>query len=66
MGCFNRQEIQEAARTEAACRARLAEIEQAHATASTTQEHQALSREAHRVSRELQSATFVLTEDADR
>ncbi|MEV4041475.1 hypothetical protein [Streptomyces sp. NPDC049744] len=62
MGCFSKREIEAAAKTEAACRARLAEIEKAHQAATSTREHQSLSREAHNVYRDLQAATFVLTE----
>lgn len=63
MGSVSKREVEAAAETEAACRARLAEIEKAHQTATSTSEHHALSREAHRVYRDLQDATFILTED---
>lgn len=66
MGCFSRKEIADAARTEAACRERLAQIEQAHQAATSSEQHRALSLEAHNVYRDLSAATFVLTEDADR
>lgn len=65
MSCFSDGEREEAARTQQRCRERLAEIEREYATASP-ERHTQLSREAHTVFRDLQYATFVLTEDGDR
>ncbi|MFL6096013.1 MAG: hypothetical protein ACJ71Y_11245 [Blastococcus sp.] len=63
MAGFSRQERQDAARTEAACRQRLTEIEQAFAQPHSSQENRALSVEAHNVHRDLQYALFVQTDE---
>ncbi|WP_405558970.1 hypothetical protein OHV08_33990 [Streptomyces canus] len=64
MAGFSRQERQDAARTEQACRQRLAEIEQAFARPHSSEENRALNVEAQRVLSGLQYALFVLTDEA--
>ncbi|MEV8398856.1 hypothetical protein [Streptomyces niveus] len=61
---FTAREIEEAARTEAVCRRRLAEIEQEH-TDATPERHQQLNRETGRVYGDLKRATFILTEQGE-
>lgn len=63
MAGFSERERQEAARTEAACRQRLAEIEKAFARPHSNDENRRLSVEAHNLHRDLQYATFVLTDE---
>ena len=60
---FSERERADAARTEQACIARLAEIERAFAQPHSNQENRVLSVEAHNVHRDLQYATFVLTDE---
>lgn len=65
MAAFTDQERSDAARAETACRARLAEIEQAFAAPHSNTENRALSVEAHNVHQDLQRALFVLTDQGE-
>lgn len=62
MAGFSERERREAARTEVACRQRLAEIEEAFARPHSAEENRRLSVEAHNLHRDLQYALLVLTD----